>query len=307
MRIHTNSHGLQLHVGGRKRPLFGPHTHPQLFKGIERYRRGTGAPIPTPPDSFSYFSSSLTAQADILGNDELGDCTSAGALHGVEAVTAAAGAAVIFTVEDAIKFYGLATGYVPGDPSTDQGGDEVTVCTTWRDKGLDGNGAHAIAGWISIDPTNAALVKSCAWLFEILYFGMELADPWLNVSGNGFVWDVGAPDQNDGHCVVGCGADADGILVNSWGFLGKITYAALAQQCAAENGGNLFAILTPEIIGRAAQKAPNGYDWAALCRDFEVNGGNVPSPPPASPPVDPPVDGPPLVNPPAKPLGPGQS
>jgi hypothetical protein len=263
---------------GRKRPVQTATTHPHLFKSVRKFMTG---PLPTAPSVVDFFTGPKTALTDILGNDTLGDCTAAGACHLEESISFAAGSPVVLSATQAIGFYSLSTGYVVGDASTDQGGDEVTVLTTWQQKGLDGNGAHAIKGWLSVDPTDAALVASCNWLFGGLYFGIELPDTWTNPfpSADGFVWDVGTPDPNQGHCVVGVGSNSVGIQVDSWGLIGTITYAAIAQLCAESAGGNLFAVLTPEIITAAQGLAPNGLDWATLLADFDNAGGNAPSSP----------------------------
>jgi hypothetical protein len=298
-RIHTNSHGLSFHVGGRKRPA-SRHT-----KMLAKY----AASLPTAPATFDYTSPAAAALAMILANGPdptapasvaaqgLGDCTSCARSHIIDAVTAGAGSPVTMTVAQTIAFYSASTGYVLGQPATDRGGDEVTVLNEWQSQGqaLDG---HPIAGYLSVDPSNAAMVKSACWLFENLYFGVELADPWLEISGSGFLWDVGSPpDPNDGHTIPGLGGDAQGITVDSWGFLGKITYAAIAQFCAESAGGNLFVVLTPEIVSRAQGKSPAGLDWATLIADFDGLGGKVAPPPPSTPPA-------PLSNPPSSPLGP---
>jgi hypothetical protein len=277
MRTTKTGHGHIVHVGGRKRPIATAKTHPHLFRSAYKY---LGANLPTAPDSFNYFDSSAAAQSDILGNSTLGDCTAAGACHIVESVTAAAGAPALLQTADAIKFYSLSTGYDPNNPASDQGGDEVVCCSTWRDKGLDGNGGHAIVGWLAIDPTNAALVKSCCYVFGgTLYFGIELDSSWpSSVQGNGYVWSGGTPNPSDGHCVVGGGADDTGVKINSWGFIGTITYPTIAQYCADSAGGNLFVILTKDILNQAQQKAPDGFDWPTLLADFGGMGGVVPTP-----------------------------
>jgi hypothetical protein len=272
--------GKARHVGGRRRPLFTPKTHPHMFKTLRPYM---GPSLPTAPSSFDYTTAAKAALEDILGNDRLGDCTAAGACHIVDAITAAAGAPAVLTAQDAIGFYSLSTGYNPADPSTDQGGDEYTVLSTWKDKGIDGKGAHAIAGFVAIDPSNADFVKSVAWLFENLYFGIELADAWTSTP-NGGVWDVGqAPDPNDGHCVVGLGGSPAGIVVDTWGEFITITWAAIAEFCGDGAGGQLFCVLTPEIISRAQQKSPNGLDWEALVADFNALANPVPPSVPPTP------------------------
>jgi hypothetical protein len=278
----VNPHGPKIHVGGRKRPSENRRTHPHLFKTLK------AVSLPTAPAAFDYTVKARTALSDILSNDSLGDCTSAGACHIVDAVTADAGAPAVLSASQAVAFYSQSTGYVPGDPSTDQGGDEVTVCSSWQQKGLDGAGTHAIAGWAALTDAqlaDAAFVKSCCWLFP-LYFGIELASDWTSISGNGFLWDVGQPpNPADGHCVVGLGADTQGILIDTWGFIGTISYAAVAQFCSSAAGGNLFAILTPELIDRAKNLAPSGFDYDQLLADLQEMGGNAPpAPMPAPPP-----------------------
>ena len=185
-----------------------------------------------------------------------------------------------------VNFYSLSTGYQLGNEATDQGGDEVQVCTYWQQHGYDGNGTHAIAGWFALtdeELADAAFVKSVAWLFPTM-FGLELADPWLQIQGDGYVWDVGSPpDNSNGHCVAGLGFNSQGLKINSWGFLGTITYAAIAKFCASKAGGNLFAILTKEAVNLASQKAPSAFDYPALLAFLDSFGGNAPASPTPAP------------------------
>ena len=123
--------------------------------------------------------------------------------------------------------------------------------------------------------TDAALVKSCLWLFGGLYFGIECDDSFTQISGDGFTWGTGTPDPNNGHCVVGAGATPSGVLINTWGMIGTFTWAAVAQFCADSAGGNLFAILSRELIASAQAKAPSGFAFAALVADFDGLGGAI--------------------------------
>jgi len=273
-RIITNQHGHKLHTGGRKRPVVTPASHPHLFRSVKKYLTGT---VPDAPD-YDYFAAASTAEHDILANDQLGDCTAAGACHLAEVFSANAGTPAVLTRDDAIKFYSLSTGYDPNDPSTDQGGDEVQVCNTWRDKGLDGNGAHAIKGYLVVDATDPVMMKYTGWLFEGHYYGLELDSSWpQSVSGDGFIWDTGTPNPNEGHCIVS--ASAKGLRaallmgVNSWGYLGWLTQSAQANFLTPQAGGNAFVIVTDEIVARATQKAPNGLDWMTLMADVQSLGG----------------------------------
>lgn len=264
--IHT-THGPR-HVGGRHRPIETPDTHPHLFRSLKRYC----PELPAAPSVVDYFSDAKTVLSDVLANDELGDCTAAGACHLTEAITAAAGAPVVLTREDAIRFYSLSTGYEPGRPDTDQGGNEITVLQKWQKEGLDGKGAHAIAGFAAVDPSDKALVRSALWLFGGLYFGCELPNSYVSPfpSGDGFLWKKGTPNPQNGHCFAGLGANEAGVQIDSWGLIGTIRYDAIAELCSQKYYGNLFVVLTHEAIERANELSPSGFDFAQLDQDMKA-------------------------------------
>jgi hypothetical protein len=261
---------------GRTRPA------PHLRTGHKMMSRYMGA-LPTAPTSFDWSTMCATAEANILGNDTLGDCTSAGAGHLIDIFTAGGGSPVAITPAQAIAFYSQSTGYVPGNPATDQGGDEVTVLTSWKQKGYDGKGGHAIAGFIQVDPTNQAELLAACYYFGGLYFGLELPDSYITPfpSSNGFVWGPGTPDPNNGHCIVGVGANAQGILINTWGMIGTLTYPAIAQLCADAAGGMVFAVVDSEWVNKQKNASPSGLNWAQIVADFDGIGGTVPAPAPS--------------------------
>ena len=136
---------------------------------------------------------------------------------------------------------------------------------------------------------------SAIYLFENLYFGLELPDAYVNPtpSSSGFTWDVaGDPDPSNGHCIVGTGYTAAGVKVDTWGLLGTFTWAAIAKYCTEKANGALYVILTPDQLTKGQTKAPNGVDWTSLIADFDAIGGSVPvpgpSPTPAPGPTPPP-------------------
>lgn len=270
----TNIHGIDLHRGGRRRPIVTAESHPHLFRGAHLYAKTQHEEAP----DYDYFAACQAAQSDILGNADKGDCTAAGALHLDEVYTANAGDPVVFDTAAAIRFYSLSTGYVDGDPSTDQGGDEITVLTKWRDVGLDGKGNHRILGWLVADPTKPAEIKWLGYVFEGLYYGAELDKNWPDqVQGNGFTWSDGTPDPDEGHCFVSAKATGSGTAlrmgINSWGFLGEITQPCQAKFCVASAGGNILVPVSAEIIKRATQRAPNGFAYDDLLADMKALGG----------------------------------
>jgi hypothetical protein len=183
-----------------------------------------------------------------------------------------------------IGLYSAIGGYVPGDPSTDQGCDEQTALNYWENNGAlpphktNPTGQHRIAGWMTVDSTNAEECQTALWLFENLYFGIELPDAWINPvpKASGFTWDVaGDPDPNNGHCVAGVGYNSTGIAIDTWGMTGVMTYAAVAKYPKQASGGELYTVVSMDAISKANEKAPNGFDWSQLIADFDSMGGNV--------------------------------
>ena len=272
-RLHTLPSGQVVHVGGRRRPVITRATHPHMFLALHRYCTG---PVPNVAD-YDYTTANQAALADILGNDSLGYCTSAGAAHIIDAMTGLAAAPgslpTVITRDQAVAFYSKSTGYDPSNPASDQGGDEVTVCQTWKDQGYLADGSHKNVGWVALEDFDPRFIKWVGSLFP-LYFGVELSDAWL--SGSSTVWDVGQPaDPNNGHCVVGLGGNAQGIIINTWGQKRLMTYAAIAQFCADSAGGNLFAILTQDALDAATCLTVGGVAWDQLQADL-VNLGAAP-------------------------------
>ena len=233
--------------------------------------------MPPPPASIDYSASAAAFLSQILGNDTLGDCTAAGAFHTGGVLLGNASAPIPYTTDNVIAFYSATTGYIPGDEATDQGGDEQTVLNYWRQTGLLPN-QHQIAGWLGVNGADQTEVMTAVWLMENVYFGVELPDEWINPfpSASGFIWDVaGDPDQNNGHCFVGVGYNAQGVQIDTWGMIGTITWAAIAKYATTEGQGELYTVLGPDGIAKATAKAPSGFDWSQLAADFDSMGGNV--------------------------------
>lgn len=257
--------------------------------------------LPSPPSSVDYSSTASTSLSDAYLNTSLGDCVIAGYYHAKGVATANAGDAFNATNEQVTKDYSAIGGYVPGNESTDNGCDEITALNYWTSTG--DQGGTKILGFLQIDETNVQETQLACYLFENLFYGMCLPDAWISPfpSSSGFVWDVaGAADFNNGHCVAGYGYDTTGVLVDSWGLKGKITYEANKKYCASANGGALYAIITPDIIAKASQKALNGFDWTTLLTNAKAMGAKIvlptllpapapkpPSPAPAPVPSDP--------------------
>jgi hypothetical protein len=275
--------------GGR--PLAKSIQHPSSGR---RYKLGRNRPVarcprlslrnyltrilPEPPPSCDYTKSASSALSQVYGNDELGDCVIAGIAHLVGVLTGNAGSKpFLYTNKQIIALYSAIGGYVPGNPNTDHGCDEQAALNYWERNGAP-QGAHQIAGWMSVDGTNPEEYRAALWLFENLYFGMELPDKWISPtpSASGFTWDVaGDPDPENGHCVVGVGYNSKGVTISTWGMTGLITDAAIDKYATVAGQGELYTIVSQDAINKATQKAPAGFDWSQLVADFDSMGGNV--------------------------------
>jgi len=227
--------------------------------------------LPAPPPSVDYYSKALPELENIYLNDTLGDCVIAGMGHITGVLTANTGSPLMLTKEQIISLYSSIGGYVPGDPSTDNGCDEQTALNWWQQNGLY-SGEHKITGWLAVDATNPVEVRIAIWLFENLMFGVNLPDEWVNPmpSGSGFVWEnSGGPDPDNGHCFTSQSYGQGGVGIATWGMLGTVTNRAVARYAGPKGGGELYTVISADSIAKATQKAPNGFDFSQLLADFE--------------------------------------
>lgn len=231
--------------------------------------------VPSAPDC-DYSKAAMGSLSKMYMNDTLGCCVISGLEHMFGVFNANAGGnQAIFTNWQTIKQYGAIGGYNPNAPlvngvnPTDQGCDEQTAMNHVVQYTMCG---HSALGWMYINGADKDEVRLAMYLFENLVFGLELPDPWISPSfpsSNGFTWDVaGAPDPNNGHCVIGAGANGTGIQISTWGLVGTMTYAAVSQYTANSLGGELYAMISHEAIDKASYMAPNGIGWKQLQADF---------------------------------------
>ena len=261
---------------GRRRPVArGPRL--RLAKYLQ-------ASLPPGPPSVNYSPGGQPALSNIYLNDSLGDCVIAGAYHIVATATGNAGRLFTATQEQIVADYSAIGGYDPKNPSTDNGCDEPTALNYWVANGF-ANGTKPL-GWLAVNATNRQELQSALYLFENLYFGVEMPDAWVNPmpSASGFVWDsAGDADPNNGHCIIGVGYTDSGVTIDTWGLLGTVTWTALAQYFVPSVHGEAYVLLTPDQLASGQSKAPNGVAWASLIADFDAIGGTVPAGNPSIP------------------------
>lgn len=242
------------------------------------------AALPAIPPSCDFSSKATPVLTDVFQNDALGDCVIAGGYHLLGVWTGnATGIPFHASKAQITSDYSAIGGYKPGNPATDNGCNEETAISYWQKHGF-ANGTKLL-GAISINASSKSDIMAACYLFENLFFGIELPDKWISPfpSGNGFTWDVaGAADPNNGHCVISPGAyNSSGVQIDSWGLRGTLTWNAIANYCAPMAGGELYALLTADMVAKGETKAPNGVAWADLVAAFDSLGGAVPVPAPA--------------------------
>jgi hypothetical protein len=272
--VHSPFHGRTVKLGRRRPVSLTQHRPLQDYLAIR---------LPLPPPRCDFSTPARRSLNDIYLNDELGDCVIAGGAHVRGVTSGGAGRLVTFSKDEIVKMYSAIGGYDPharpgpdGQNPTDRGCDEETALRYWCKTGFtDG---VKLAGFLTVDATNAAEVKTAIWLFENVFFGVELPDHWVKPfpEGPGFCWDLaGNSDPENGHCFVATGYDDKGPMIDTWGMPGWITWKAAARYAVPSQGGQLYALLSPDMIARAKAKSPAGLDWAQLVADFDALGGNA--------------------------------
>ena len=214
------------------------------------------------PATCDWSKPAYTALTDVYMNDRLGDCVIAAAYHGLAVASGNAGRLFTATNQQILADYEAIGEYNPNDPNSDQGCDEKTALEYYAKHGFaDGT---KLSGWVSVDPANQNEIRQAIYLFENLLFGVGLPDAWLSPppSANGFVWDVAAGNNDNGHAFEGVGYTPLGVQIDTWGLIGSITWRAVAELAS------LYVWLTPDIISKATDKSPLGFDYKTLQADF---------------------------------------
>ena len=163
------------------------------------------AKLPSPPTRTSRSTKLPASKIDILGNDQYGDCTVAGAAHTVQHLTyyETDQPDVDPKASDVVSTYFNLTG------GQDSGLDLLTVLNYWHKTGIVGHKleAYAEVPWTDASlsaATTRVLLKTSVWLSGSAYIAVWLpaaqqsnAFDWRTV-GTGPSW---RPGTWGGHCV----------------------------------------------------------------------------------------------------------
>jgi hypothetical protein len=193
--------------------------------------------LPTPPATLN----NLKGMAPFLGymlNDSQGCCTCSACGHAMQIWSFNAEGSMLNVPDSAVEALYETQGYVPGDPSTDNGANEQSVLTQWLNGGFDGN---KLAGFVEVDPQNQLNVQRVIYECAVAYNGWSVPAYVEDLEAPGSVWDVpgssGISANADttivgGHCTLFVGYEPDGqnimYVVESWGSQYYMTPAFVA-------------------------------------------------------------------------------
>lgn len=242
---------------GRKHVRIDPRTL-RLARYVNR------AALPPAPVSVDW-TKGITNWGMML-NDQLGDCTIAGAAHAIQVWSANLGTELTVSDADVEKAYELWDGYDPANPeATDQGGVELDVLNKWRQNTLAG---HGLLGYADPDVSDLEEVRMAISLFGGVYIGLNLPltaqdqDMW-DVDTNGQDQLKRAPGSWGGHCVFVCGYDAASFTCLTWGAPKKMTVRFWVAYC-----DEAHALFGSDWLG-ANQVSPGGLDRGQLLQDLQ--------------------------------------
>ena len=216
--------------------------------------------LPPPPPAADWTKGNTSW--GMMLNDNLGDCTIAGAAHAVQVWTANVGDMVTVPDDTVQSYYQQWDGYVPGESNTDNGGVELDVLNDWQKNGFAG---HALSAFADPKASNLVEIRQSIHLFGGVYIGLGLPltaqtqDEWDVVHLGGA---KAKPGSWGGHCVFVPKYDEHSFTCITWGGLKTMTVAFWKKYC--DEAHTLFGLNWMTDKG-----SPGGFDQAQLQTDLK--------------------------------------
>lgn len=230
-----------------------------------RLSRYLTSALPPPPPRVDW-SRGFNINYGMALNDTLGDCTEAKKVHAIQCWTLCNGR--LSTVPDSVVLaaYEADGGYVPGDPSTDNGEDMLTNLNDWRQNGF---GGHPLGAFAAIDYANFASVAQSIYLFGVVDIGFNVPQSAMDQNANGQIWDV---VPNDGGIVGGHDvvipmyeSATDTFTCITWGMRQRLTWAFFQKYV-----DEAYALLSADWLSTRGDIDPAGLNLAQLEADLAV-------------------------------------
>lgn len=213
-----------------------------------------GVPAPPPP-SADWFS--RIPSWPMYLNDQLGDCTCAEVGHQIESASFYAGSEILVTDQNVLSFYEL-FGYIPGQPSTDQGAVIQNVLDTWRKTGIAG---HKCLAFAEVNVTNTYQVRQAIADFGSVDIGCSIYAGDENAFSAGQPWATtyNRGQLMGGHSVEVVGYDAAGGWLITWGAVQRFTWAWWKARV-----DEAWLVILPEWLEATSSDSPSGFDLHQL-------------------------------------------
>jgi hypothetical protein len=213
---------------------------PKLDSRTLRLSKYIGS-LPVPPDScdqtggvtqFGMMINGPNSYGNNIPLDGLGDCTCAAVGHGDQISTLNTPEGEKTPPDQMIlNLYENCCGYVPGDPSTDNGGIVINVLNYVKKHGLGHKEVthhqkYRLRGYADTDPGNSTHVKQAIQTFGMVDIGLQLPISAQSQT----VWDVASgpnarPGTWGGHSVVVVAYTPETLTCVTWGALQEMTWA----------------------------------------------------------------------------------
>ena len=200
----------------------------------------------------------------MYGNDQIGDCTCAGAANLIILTTCHTGDVVIPDVEDVIALYTAVSGYDPTTGANDNGAAMTDVLNYLHTTGLSG---HKILAWAQIDHTNLEHRKLAVDLFGATYVGVQLPFHASAQFNRGDSWEVVPYDSIEGgHAIIHPGYGSLGDDYVTWAKWDQKASSAWSKAYIDEE----YVVVTEDWIDQATQETPGGLNLDALLADLKA-------------------------------------
>lgn len=215
------------HLG--RHPVVKPPPLPKIANYIETF--------PTAPPAFTDFET-FPGPWGMLGNDRLGDCTWAGAVH-LEMYNAWLSQVQASFPND----QQVGDAYLAYNNGQDTGDNEFQLLQYWQSTGLFGS---KIVGFAPVDYANHTEVNATIPAFGGLYIGVNLPSVAQQQFDSNKPWDLTNSDLDNqiegGHCVILVGFDSAFLYCITWGKVQPLTWNWLQRYCEES-----WAIITQEL------------------------------------------------------------
>ena len=202
----------------------------------------------------------------MLLNDQLSDCAIAAPLHMEMIWSKENGTGFMATDQQALDGYKKVGGYVPGDPSTDNGCVMLDVLKEWVKNGFGGR--PPISAFVQVNPKNHNHVRAASFLFGGLFVGVALPISAQTQTD----WDVppqgptgnGTPGSWGGHAIAIPGNDYRGLDTITWGTRIKQSWNFWDTYV-----DEAYAVLSKDFA-QYPNVLHNVFDFAKLQADLQV-------------------------------------